>query len=101
MVTESTSQANRFACYKVLQKHAEIIAKKEYAAQLAQHLKKGRKRSTFRYNPGNVVNKLVQMSKDVAGTQNTFTKKVTYKTTPKKCMEYIANDGEFNYVRYG
>lgn len=30
MVTESESEENRFDCYAVLQKHAEIIAKKEY-----------------------------------------------------------------------
>jgi len=101
MVTESNSQTNRNACYRVLQKHAEVIAKKEYASQLSAHLKKGRKRSTFRYSPGSVVNTLVQMSKDVVGTRNTFTGKVTHKISPKKCMEYIANDGEFNYVRYG
>jgi len=101
MVTTSTSTKNRNAAYNVLQKHAEIIAKKEYASQLASHLKKGRKKSTFRYSPSDLLNKLVKMSKDVVGTRNAFTGKVTYKTTPEKVMKFIANDGEFNYVRYG
>ena len=101
MVTTATTTANRNAAYHVLQKHAEIIAKKEYAQQLAVHLKKGRKKSTFRYSPSDLLNKLVRMSKDVVGTRNTHTGKVTYKTTPKEVMGFIANDGEFNYVRYG
>ncbi len=101
MVTTSLSQKNRFDCYKVIQEHIKVLVKKEAASQRAHHLKAGRKASTFRYNPGHVVRNLVEMSTDVAGRRNTLTGKVTYKTTPAECMAYLANDGEFNYMRYG
>jgi hypothetical protein len=101
MVTESESQENRFACYDVLQAHAKVIAEKDYQQQYSEHMKKGRSLKTFRFAPSDTLNKLVQMSKDVAGTQNTFTGKVTYKITPKEVMGYLANDGEFQYRRFG
>ena len=101
MVSESTSVANRMKCYRVLQAHAKKVAENEYTIQLAAHLKKGRKHSTFKFTPTEVLNKLVRMSKDVAGTRNTFTGKVTYKITPKEVMGYIAHDYDFNKERYG
>ena len=79
------------ACYRVLMKHAEKLGERQYRLQLITHLKKGRKKSTFRYNPTAVHRKLVSLSSDVLGNRE----------TPKDIMGYLAHDYDFNKERYG
>jgi hypothetical protein len=116
MVSESTSQKNRNACYKVLQAHAYIVAERAYNEQLAHHLKKGRKKSTFKFVPTEVLNKLIKMSKQVVGTMTAKPipkgtppgkmvpfkyGRVKYGITPAEVMGYLAHDYDFNKARYG
>jgi len=101
MVTEALSRENRVACYKVLQAHAEKVAQNTYMEQLQAHLKKGRKKSTFRYQPTEVLEKLVKMSADVMGTKNQKTGEIRYGITPKEAMSYIAHDYDFQKQRLG
>jgi len=64
MVSDAETEENRFACYDVLQAHAKIIAEKEYSVQFAAHIKKGRKAKTFKFTSTELLNTLIQMSKE-------------------------------------
>lgn len=116
MVSESESRENRVAAYKVLQKHAEKVAERQYNLQLEAHLKKGRKKSTFKFTPTTVLNTLIKMSRQVIGTKTAKPipknapkgklipfeyGEVKYGITPKEVMSYIAHDYDFNKERYG
>lgn len=78
-------------CYHVLQAHAEAVAKRQYALQLAEHLKKGRKKSTFKFKPTRVQQHLIELSSRVLGG----------KASVESAMAYVAHNYDFKKERYG
>jgi hypothetical protein len=77
--------------YRIIQTHAEKVAKRQYDLQLEEHLKKGRKKSTFKFNPTRVQQHLIKLSSDVLGG----------KASVEDAMSYIAHDYDFQKERYG
>ena len=96
MVSEANTPENRLAAYRVLMKHAEKVAERQYALQLAAHLKKGRKKSTFKWVPTPVLIKLQNMAAHVVGSRMTKPS-----ITPSQVMSYIAHDYDFQKERFG
>jgi hypothetical protein len=68
--------------------------------QLQAHLKKGRAKSTFKFHPTEVLEKLVKMLGDVVGYKNQKTGEIRYGITPQEAMSYIAHDYDFQKQRY-
>lgn len=116
MVSEANTPENRLAAYRVLLKHAEKVAERQYALQLAEHLRRGLKKSTFKWHPTPVLIRLQKMARQVIGTKralplpkNTPPGKlvpirygpVRYGITPKEVMSYIAHDYDFQKERFG
>ena len=77
--------------YRIFQKHAEEVAKNQFKIQLSEHLKKGRKKSTFKFHPTHVQEHLIKISSDILGG----------KISIESAMSYVAHDYDFKKERYG